>query len=564
MWLPADWDGGHALSLDAGTGPALETESRTSAVRQRVGLSKVTLTGRLLPRVASHVVVWLTVLVPVTVKLARGWRATWDDAYIALHAYQVFSAKSPLVGVYSSASQGSGHTFHDPGPLLFWLLVLPVHLDPGQGVLWGAAIWCGIALSVAIEAAWSVKGWVAAAVVALGVADLLWVEPVLFARSDWNPYFGLIFLFSSLVVAWVVAQGRFRWWPALVFLASVAAQCHLIYVINALTLIVLAPALGQVHRRWREHRGSLLTGIVVGILCWVAPLVQEVVDRPGNITLYFASKAHQPILGLGFGLRAVGDAAAIPPLWLSRFPTPDSLPHLAVFRSFVYSHSILYGALVIVLLGSEAWISWRKGHRQLASLATLTAASSVCMGASFSQIPKGGFLVLGYLFIYIWVVALAIWVCALWGLYLSAAALLSKAHLAHMNRRLPIAPRLTPLVGVVILGGALAAGLASLPGNPAVAVDVTAYTTAEHLTKSVERVVPRGPVRFELRPLSLSANTQGTLETAMVWQLVAGGWETGLPLSLYHDTGWSPPSTSWPTVIVTLRSNGKVTAQRDR
>ena len=32
------------------------------------------------------------------------------------------------------------HVAFDPGPLLFWMLALPVRMDPAHGVLWGAAL----------------------------------------------------------------------------------------------------------------------------------------------------------------------------------------------------------------------------------------------------------------------------------------------------------------------------------------------------------------------------------------------------------------------------------------
>src|ERR1700727_554324 len=47
---------------------------------------------------------------------------------------------------------------YDPGPLQYWLLAIPVHLDPRAGVVWGAALCCMVAASLAIEAAWSAFG----------------------------------------------------------------------------------------------------------------------------------------------------------------------------------------------------------------------------------------------------------------------------------------------------------------------------------------------------------------------------------------------------------------------
>ncbi|MGH8995049.1 MAG: hypothetical protein ACRDYB_03285, partial [Acidimicrobiales bacterium] len=139
-------------------------------------------------RIASHAAVWSAVLVPTLVELARGWRAFGDDAAIASRSYQVFSMHVPLTGLASAASFQTGHAVFDPGPMLFYLLSAPVRIDPAHGLMWGAALWAGIALSVAVEAAWSVARWVGAAVVAFVVLDLLWLTPQVFDNLPWNAY----------------------------------------------------------------------------------------------------------------------------------------------------------------------------------------------------------------------------------------------------------------------------------------------------------------------------------------------------------------------------------------
>ena len=175
-------------------------------------------------RLGSHGLVWTMVLVPTLIDLADGWRPVRDDAMISIGSYRVFSGHSPLVGVWSLASQGMHHAFFDLGPLLFWLLAVPVHLDPSHGALWGVALVCGASLSLAVEAVWSVKGWPAAVAVAVVVADVGLGQTQMFTDLVWNPHFGLVFLIASAATAWVVACGRFGWWPLVVVFASVAAR----------------------------------------------------------------------------------------------------------------------------------------------------------------------------------------------------------------------------------------------------------------------------------------------------------------------------------------------------
>ena len=56
-----------------------------------------------------------------------------------------------------SAATGR-HGIYDLGPLLYWALTLPVHLDHRQGMLWGSALFAGLGLVVAVEAGWTAAG----------------------------------------------------------------------------------------------------------------------------------------------------------------------------------------------------------------------------------------------------------------------------------------------------------------------------------------------------------------------------------------------------------------------
>ena len=90
-------------------------------------------------------------------------------------------------------------------------------------------------------------------------------------RSSWRPWCWL----------WVVALGGVRWWPVLVFVASVAAQSHLTFVIPSVVLTLTALIFGLQAVRLRRL-GWLITGVGVGLVCWLAPLLQEVGHGPGQ------------------------------------------------------------------------------------------------------------------------------------------------------------------------------------------------------------------------------------------------------------------------------------------
>ena len=312
-------------------------------------------------RVASHLAVWTAVLVPMFSELSRGWRPFSDDAAIASRAYQTLSLHPPLTGLATAASLGTGHALYDPGPLLFYVLAVPVHLDPAHGLFWGAALCCGAVLSLAIEAAWSLGAWMIGAVVALGVLDLVWLTPAVFENLPWNAYFPLPFLTAALVLAWVVVMGRTRWWPVLVVAASVAAQSHLLFVVPAVGLVVVAGVFGLMAGRPRRY-GWLVVGLGLGLLCWLAPLIQELGAHP-NLTVLITSGRGQSTLGMGFGLRMVGLAGAPHPIWLTHLPSG-----FYKMAEFEYGHAPWYGGVILGLLAVVTVAAFVTGRRPLGAL----------------------------------------------------------------------------------------------------------------------------------------------------------------------------------------------------
>src|SRR4051794_31374354 len=70
----------------------------------------------------------LPVIVSAVHAVQVGWEPTDDKAIIATRAYDVLTAHTPLVGQYSMASLITGQPTHGLGPMLYWLIALPVRL----------------------------------------------------------------------------------------------------------------------------------------------------------------------------------------------------------------------------------------------------------------------------------------------------------------------------------------------------------------------------------------------------------------------------------------------------
>src|ERR1035437_3772985 len=82
----------------------------------------------------------LCAAVPVMVSTVRalrwGWLPAGDQANIATRAYDVFTSRTPLLGLHSDLSYLTHHDVYSLGPMLFWLLALPARFtSPGSMVL---------------------------------------------------------------------------------------------------------------------------------------------------------------------------------------------------------------------------------------------------------------------------------------------------------------------------------------------------------------------------------------------------------------------------------------------
>lgn len=419
---------------------------------------------RLWVRAASHVAVWTCVWLAALLVLARGWTPIGDFANIELQAYRTFSAHPPLVGMFSTAGLGIGHPLYDPGPLALWLLAVPVHIDPAHGLIWGSALCWSITLSLAIEALWSAGQWIGCALVALGAVDLLAMAPSLLENLAWNPYFPLPFLVASMTMAYLVARGNFRWWPVLVFTASVAAQTHLFYLLPSAALVLVAPLVGI----WAGGRPRRLRwlygGLAVGGLCWIAPVVQGLGPH-SNLAALARGTGGVGTLGLGFGLRMIGDSAGPFPIWLHREPT-GFFPDMA----FAFGHRPVYGVAVILALTAVSASALVSRHTGLLAAATVSLVVVTGFAASFAMIPTSNLIVVDYLLVLAWPVGLTVWIVAVWAVLALFRATRPRAQFAGA------AP---PVVTALLAGGLSFAIVHAIPADPNFGTNWTRAEAAE-------------------------------------------------------------------------------------
>jgi hypothetical protein len=511
-------------------------------------------------RIVSHAAVWVSVLVALDVELDHGWRPVGDSAAIAARAYETFTSHPPLVGMVSTGG-APGHTIYDPGPLLFWLLAVPVRVDAVQGVLWGAALLTGVILSLSIEAIWRAQLWAGCAVIALVTVDLFWLTPAVLENISWNAYLPIPFFVASLAFAWLVGAGRFGWWPVLVFTASVAAQSHLLFAIPCAALALLAPVVALLAAGRPTRLRWLWSGIGVGVACWIAPVLQQLFGARGNMSALVTSQSGGATFGGRFALSLLGRVAVPSPVWLVHQPTTAG--GLVRFETAATATS---GIIVLALLCAVGAWAWRSRRGPLLAAAATCLVASVATIATYAIFPTKNAVNLYYLLDLLWPLGIVLWATVGWGVVTAVGDVVGHRRTAGAETAaadgtdLRAAGRLRDVgavvgVAAVVVLGVLGVSEASgfVPRENTVAWDKADAATVTNVSRAVERVVPAGPVVVSItnppgRVLSGIWVTEG-----VAWNLRADGWSPGLFSFEANYTGLTlPKGTPFTAVTITM------------
>jgi hypothetical protein len=515
------------------------------------------------------------------VSLARGWIPTGDDAAIAFRALQSFSLHPPLVGLLSSAGLGLSHHVYDPGPLLFWLLAIPVRIDPDHGALWGAALIAAAAMSVAIEGLWRRGAWIGGVLMALVLVDIAWSAPQVFENPMWNAYFPIPLLIAGIALAWLVGTGSYGWWPVLVFVASVAAQCHLIYALPSVGLALAAPSIGVLLCGRPTRNRWFFGGLIVGVLCWVSPLLQEVGSN-GNLSAIATANSGRSTLGLGYGLRALARSAAPHPIWTIHQPVTGSAA-----MALAGTSSALVGIVVLVVLAGLGLLALRSGRREPAILCFLMLVLAFALVVTFAVFPTADIADLLYLTIVYWLVGPAVWIAALWAFWSIGGAVLARRRVDAAEGGLPLAdgdvtrdedPVRRHARPAAVLGVALVTlvtigvvvGIHQEAGfQPAILAEwsQSMVTTIDHGATAVEVVVPRGPVQVRSKEKQVGGDagfTEIWTDEGLAWRLHTDGWLPGFFSFESAYTGLQvPPRRPFYRVTLTLDGSNLVSSTLD-
>jgi hypothetical protein len=503
-------------------------------------------------RAATHLAVWAPFVTVVAVAVQRPWRVVGDGAVIALHSWNT-TMQLPLVGQPTALGQG----LYDPGPLQYWLLAAPVHLDPARGVLWGAAVCCMAAASLTIEAAWSVLGRTGGVAACGTVLVMIARAPGIAAKPFWNPWFGAVFFLAALAAGWAVMSGRRWWFPVLVVTGSVAAQAHLMFALASAALVPLALIVGLVDASWAKagYRWAL-TGLAAGIGCWAAPFIQQLTSPNGNLAALVTHTGGGRRTGLAFALNAFTAATRPLPLW---WPLPRQ--HFLVAQ-FIHGRTALFAVVVLVATAAvlAAAVSVLR-CRPLASLAAVSLVTSVPTLVMFSHIPftYNGLIRVGYLLTAMFLAGMLIWLTIGWALVLTGRLVIKRRQaLAAVPAQQRGRPAGTLGRWAAHGAGAAVVGLivlATLPGvmhqlrsfpEDARSADKQLVTAA---SRRIHHAVPSQPITLYV--LDDRPAQQYVLQAGLAWALTGAG---------YHLSPGDTPGAGAPAPqVIVLFHGGKIT-----
>jgi hypothetical protein len=522
---------------------------RLPPLRARLGRRALTLAAGLAGAVP---------VIVATVKAVRdGWVPTADQAIISTRAYDVFTSHTPLVGQYSYAGHVTGKITYSLGPMLYWLLALPAHFGTPASITLTMGAVNTLAVVGVVALARRRGGVVLMFAAALAVALMcqsLAGEPL---HDIWNPSAGL-FPFTLLIfLCWSLACGEYRLLALTVLVASFVLQANLMYLAPAMGLLAVgfgglvvsqvsprrrrrAAATGAGSNRKPEsadaftpgagagaqplapanpHRRSLLrwmgAALAVAAICWSAPVIDQLSERPGNMTLVVQSAtAPKATLGASVGWHAVVRAVGVRPWWLyvpvdrwqRQYDVRATSPTGAVDSCIA-----LLAALLVAML-----VALARRRRDVATGALIGFVLCGALAAVAAATPTPPKLVLTLAYT-MWMgsqVGMWVWLMLAWSASLGlvwALHGLARARVAGFGENRP-PDRARPLrvpASVSLLAPVLA-GIAGVGATAAVAGAVAAtekpdehravYRPTASLAASLDRAIPPG------RTVNLVAN----------------------------------------------------------
>jgi len=346
---------------------------------------------RQVPAVAAGAAASIPVIVSTVHAVQAGWEPDGDDGIILTRALDVFTNHSPLIGQYSEAGDVTGQIVHSAGPMLYWLLAIPVRLGgPASAAIAMGALNC-VCIVICVVLARRRGGILLMVATAIGIAAMCQSLAGEVFHDVWNPSAAMFPFLALIFLSWSVGAGDYRLLPAVALFASFVVQTHLTYL--APTCVLLAVGLaGLTARRLLDRRAARQTGnprpkrvvwrwlvlatILLG-LCWSAPLADELEHTPGNLSLIVKTfNERGQTLGGSVGESAVARAVGWKPWWL--FTPASEWSRKAAVRVAPSSSQANSAIAVLAMLALIAIVAALRRRVDMSAAALMTLG--MCLG----------------------------------------------------------------------------------------------------------------------------------------------------------------------------------------
>jgi len=357
-------------------------------------------------------------VIAVVSLLGYHWYPSSDLALEVLRIKDVGGRHTPLIGMQSRFD------WSHPGPLMFWVFAPVYRVFGNTGLLVGAAALNAGAVIGSLYVARRRGGLPMLAIVAVVAAVLVHALGSELLIQIWNPWVPVLPFLLYVMLAWSVAE---RDWPALPWLVGIGSfvvQSHVSYAPVVFGLGTLALALGASGstraRRHLHDDGAIATGVVpsprswivvagiVGVVLWVAPVVQQFTGSPGNLGEIVESFLHprDPAAGWRTAIGVMGRELSFIGPWIRG---NDSGPFGTVVTA-----SAIPATLLLLTTATLGVLAWRRGAHDAGRLALLAVGGA---GLGFVAVSRVTGVLGSYLVRWTWVLAAFVWLSLLWSLW---------------------------------------------------------------------------------------------------------------------------------------------------